>query len=167
MFNDNAIQLPTGAYTLNNCSLTPVSQKPAANRLPGMVILENVLPLNWEGQESVLNRSMLERLNELDSTGELTKKLITMYFEFSAHAIHQLCERLGSPGTETVQGDIARHIHSLKSSSGNLGLDRVSAILQQIEQANMTDDVFARAVRLLAIEIARGNAALTEWLNTH
>ena len=154
MLNENTILLPSGAYRLNN--LTSLNSATACQIAMEMA---NVTPLEWPGNQQVLNLTMIERLNELDGSGELTRKLINMYFDFSAHILTELCQ------TTNSLNDLARHIHSLKASSANLGMDRVAAILQYVEHLNSTDLNFMPAVRLLADEIEKGNNALKEWLS--
>ena len=175
MFKNETIQLPFGNSHLNlnsnltgnlNGQLNKNDRSLAwSDKWSAMAPQDQTLVLSF-GDQSTLNRGMLERLNELDSSGNLTRKLISMYFDFSAHTFEQLCNLVQQPGAATPN-DLARHLHSFKSSSANLGLDRVATILQQLEQTNFTDENFAAAVRLLGTEIENGNHALNEWLASH
>ncbi len=164
MIKDGTIQLPFGSAQLNSkINKTDISQ--LWTEKWNSPVSPDQMPISWLGDQPTLNRAMLERLNELDSSGNLTRKLISMYFDFSAHTLEQLRHMVEQPGV--TPNDLARHLHSLKSSSANLGLDRVSTILQQLEYTSYTDAKFSPTVGMLSAEIEKGNLALNEWLAEH
>ncbi len=137
--------------------LGAVAESPAAGR-PGAGA-----PAAAEAAgDGSVNPEMIASLRSIQGEGEgedsLLSQLARLYFDSAPNAFEQLGEAL-------ARGDgagVASHAHRLKSSSGNLGAERLAELCAQLEKAGRGGDL-SEAPKLLEqarAEYARVHAEL-------
>ncbi|MBX9894524.1 MAG: response regulator [Nitrosomonas sp.] len=93
-----------------------------------------------------LNPTRLNQIRELDPSGSdsLLHKILQAYLESAESNVRQLAQAIANDDAESLR----QSAHALKSSSGNVGADDLSAIFKQME-ANAKAGELAHAKALL------------------
>jgi HPt (histidine-containing phosphotransfer) domain-containing protein len=89
----------------------------------------NPAPRAWE---TVLDRDALDRLRELDPSGQggLVERVLATY----AQSLAKLLDQLGSARAATDHAGLRHVAHTLKSSSASVGALQLSAFCADIER---------------------------------
>jgi HPt (histidine-containing phosphotransfer) domain-containing protein len=103
--------------------------------------------------EPTIDRASLDQINDLDpnQNGELLNTIIDTYCENAAVLIRELVEAARGDDLDAA----VRAAHSLKSSSANVGAQRLATLCRSIEQDGRSGDISAILVNL--------NPALAEY----
>ncbi len=96
----------------------------------------------------VLNPVLLDQIRSLDESGgdELINKIMCAYLESADNYIHKLEDAMMNEDTDSI----SRLAHTLKSSSANIGAEKLSEIFKQIE-------VYGRAGELANVKALQKN----------
>ena len=115
-----------------------------------------------DDKKQILLEERMEGLASLDASpnGELVAKLIALYESSTKDGLALL-------KTYIAEGDarVPKQAHSLKSSSANLGLERVTYIFQEIENFHYTGECLKKAMIQLDEEFKLGIEALHSFYN--
>lgn len=108
---------------------------------------------------STLNFTRLDQIRELDPSGgnSLLHKILQAFLESAESNIHQLEQAIANNDAESLR----QSAHALKSSSGNIGADDLSAIFKQMEAAARAGEL-APAKTLLESMRQQYQSAITE-----
>ena len=139
--------------------IVTIKSTPTEKKVPQSVaaVKENVT--------SSIQWSVLDKLSEFQKPGEadLVQELVDLYFETSPATLTKIREAARSNNLEELRAEA----HSLKSSSGNLGIHRVSTICKMLEKIASGDAVTSEAdnlVTLLEEEFKNAKAELQTGL---
>lgn len=96
-----------------------------------------------------LDQNALDQLRELDPDGSsgIFAQIINSYITDATSLIEQMRTALGANDLEAL----ARHAHSLKSTSLSLGATRVSEIARDVEAAGKNKSVESCPMLLMAL----------------
>jgi len=112
---------------------------------------------------SAVSLNALESIGHLDpgQGKELASRIIDVYRENSAELIEAISEALRLGDQETIR----LSAHALKSSSGNVGADRLVEMCRNIEIAARDNELENILERLMAVKLEHIQVldALTEW----
>jgi len=110
-----------------------------------------------------IRQNALEAIVELDPEDgkELASRVINVYRENSAELIDVIAEALSQGDVEKIHSTA----HALKSSSGNVGADRLVEMCRSMETAARKNELKDISDRLTAVKQEHGQVlnALTEW----
>jgi HPt (histidine-containing phosphotransfer) domain-containing protein len=113
--------------------------------------------------ESVISWRALESIADLDpeQSKELASRVIDVYRENSAELIEAISEALNQGDRETIR----LTAHALKSSSGNVGAERLVELCRNIELAARENELEGVPEQIMAVkhEYIQVLDALTEW----
>jgi CheY-like chemotaxis protein len=104
----------------------------------------------------VLDPALIEDLRQLDAT--LVRELGELFLKSAPRSIAGMREQAGRGAWD----EIRRAAHSLKSSSGNLGLKRFSGVCTRIEESTETGAALYAALAELEAEFDAARARLIE-----
>ncbi|MDH3977466.1 MAG: response regulator [Gammaproteobacteria bacterium] len=116
-----------------------------------------------DDNSETLNLAALEAIEMLDQTGgnALADRIIDVYENNSAELVENILAALEKGDSEKLRTSA----HALKSSSGNVGAERLVGVCREIERAahnNQLDDIAMHAVRIKQ-EHDQVLHALQEW----
>ncbi|HJW23669.1 MAG TPA: response regulator [Rhodocyclaceae bacterium] len=105
-------------------------------------------PVAAEDAESVLNSRSLDAVRALDPSGQkgLVRKLVDLYLNDGPLRLQQLSAALAAGDANGVR----KAAHAMKSSSANVGAERLAAQLKELEALAMRDAALAGAEAMLA-----------------
>ncbi len=114
-------------YPMNTVKSETIELEPKTNAMPA------------------LNPTRLDQIRELDSTGGngLLHKILQAFLESATSSMHQLEQAIINGDADSLR----QSAHALKSSSGNIGAESLSALFKQLE-ANGRSGELAQAERL-------------------
>ena len=86
-----------------------------------------------------LNPIRLDQIRELDTTGGngLLHKILQAFLESAANSMLQLEQAMINRDADKLR----QSAHALKSSSGNIGAESLSALFKQLEEAGRTGEL--------------------------
>jgi two-component system, sensor histidine kinase and response regulator len=84
-----------------------------------------------EERESALNLHFLDQFRELDPSGglSLVKQIMQVYLDTSGDLVHQVEQAIAAGDADGLR----RSAHSLKSSSANVGAEKLSGLFRELE----------------------------------
>ena len=100
---------------------------------------ELVEPTLETNAKPALNPIWLEQIRELDTTGGdvLLHKILQAFLESAPNNMHQLEQAITNGDADSLR----QSAHALKSSSGNIGAENLSALLKQLEADGRTGEL--------------------------
>jgi two-component system sensor histidine kinase/response regulator len=82
-----------------------------------------------EESERALNMQFLQQFQELDPSGGLIKKIMQIFLDTAGDALRQIEQAVAAGDADGLR----RGAHTLKSSSANVGAERLSRVFRQLE----------------------------------
>jgi len=107
---------------------------------PMNAVKSEIIELSTESSAMpALNPIWLDQIRELDTTGEdaLLHKILRAFLESSTSNMHQLEQAVINGDADSLR----QSAHALKSSSGNIGAENLSALLKQLETDGRTGEL--------------------------
>ena len=110
--------------------------------------------LNFSGSGLVLDMKRIKSLEDLgrEAQNDLMKRLIALYRQYAPRALQTLKDAHANSNTARLR----REAHQFKSSSGNLGLNRVYSILKHLEDDGTPEDLIPQLLESLDSEVELG-----------
>jgi CheY-like chemotaxis protein/HPt (histidine-containing phosphotransfer) domain-containing protein len=104
-------------------------------------------PVPQATEEGIIDERALENIREIAPGGGLVRKVLGTYLESAPRLIEEFSQNLENGAAETMH----RAVHTLKSSSANVGAMKLSALCKEIEadvRAGNIEGVRGKADRL-------------------
>lgn len=92
-----------------------------------------------ENNSSVLNQALLDQIRSLDPSGgdEITRKIMRAYLDSSEGYMQGIEEAIMNEDADGIR----RFAHTLKSSSANIGAEKVSGLFKQLEMCGRSGEL--------------------------